>query len=279
MEFMGVTVSQEMLEAWLFDYGLRIVASLAILVLGWIGAKIIRGVTANIMERARFEKILISFLSNILYALVLAFVVIAALNKLGIQTASLIAVIGAAGLAIGLALQGSLSNFAAGVMIILFKHFKVGDFIEGGGIMGTVVDLNVFNTTLNTLTNEKVIVPNANMTSGPLTNYSGNTTRRIDLLIGVGYEDDLNDVRAAIARVLEAEERVLDDPAFFIGVDSLGDSSVNFTVRAWAKREDVFATKCDLLKHIKEEFDRNGISIPYPQQDVHVISMPEKKSA
>lgn len=276
MEFMGITVSQEMLEQWVFDYGIRLVASLAILIFGWAGAKIIRRVAANIMARARFEQILISFLSNILYALVVAFVIIAALNKLGVQTASLIAVIGAAGLAIGLALQGSLSNFAAGIMIILFKHFKVGDFIEGGNVTGTVVDMNIFTTTLNTLTNEKVIIPNASLTSNPLTNYSGNLTRRIDHVIGVGYGDDMQEVRAALGRIIENDERILDDPAPFIGVDALADSSVNFVIRVWVKREDWGQTRSDLLQSIKEEFDRVGISIPFPQRDLHMIALPEQ---
>lgn len=277
MDIMGFTVSQEMLEQWVFDYGMRLLAAAAILVFGWIGAKIVKKLVENVMKRARFEQILVSFLSNILYALVLAFVIIASLNKMGVQTASLIAIIGAAGLAIGLALQGSLSNFAAGVMIILFKHFKIGDFIEGGGITGTVVDMNIFTTTLNTLTNEKVIIPNSSLTNNPLTNYSGNLTRRIDHIIGVGYDDDLAEVRAALARVIEAEERVLDDPAPFIGVDALADSSVNFVIRVWVKRENFGETKCDLLQHIKQEFDRVGISIPYPQRDLHMITAPQEE--
>lgn len=276
MEFMGFNLSQEMVQEWLFVYGLNLAASLVILVLGWIGAKMVRRVAANVMERARFEKILVSFLSNIIYALVLAFVIIASLNKLGVQTASLIAVIGAAGLAIGLALQGSLANFASGVMIILFKHFKIGDFIQGGGVTGTVMDMNIFTTTLNTPTNEKVIVPNASLTSNPLTNFTGNDNRRIDHIVGVGYDDDLSDVHAAIKRVLDAEERVLDDPAPFVGVDALADSSVNFVVRAWVKKENFGAVKCELLENIKREFDKSGITIPYPQQDLHVLKMPEK---
>lgn len=273
---MGISISQEMIEKWLFVYGVNLVAALLILVVGWIGAKLVRKFAARLMERARLEHILVSFLSNIIYALVLAFVIIASLNKLGMQTASLIAVVGAAGLAIGLALQGSLSNLAAGVMIILFKHFKIGDFILGGGVTGTVIDMNIFTTTLHTPTNEKVIVPNASLTGSPLTNYTGNDNRRIDHIIGVGYEDDLAEVRAAIARVLDADERVLDDPAYFIGVDALADSSVNFVLRAWVKKENFGVTKCALLEEIKNEFDRVGISIPYPQQDMHVIKMPEK---
>ncbi|MCH2547407.1 MAG: mechanosensitive ion channel [Alphaproteobacteria bacterium] len=278
MEVMGYALSQEMVEEWVFIYGLNLVAALLILVIGWIAAKITRKFAAKIMERARLEKILISFLSNIIYALVLAFVVIASLNKLGVQTASLIAVLGAAGLAIGLALQGSLSNFAAGVMIILFKHFKIGDFILGGGVTGTVIDMNVFTTTLNTPTNEKVLIPNSSLTGGPLTNYTGNDTRRIDHIIGVGYDDDLTEVREAIMRVLDKEERVLDDPAPFVGVDALADSSVNFVVRAWVDKSQFGATKCDLLENFKREFDRVGITIPYPQQDMHVMKFPASQN-
>jgi small conductance mechanosensitive channel len=250
------------------------VAALIILVVGWVGAKLVRKLAAKVMQRARVETILVSFLSNIVYALTLAFVIIASLNKLGVQTASLIAVIGAAGLAIGLALQGSLSNFAAGVMIILFKHFKIGDFIQGGNVTGTVIDMNVFTTTLHTPTNEKVIIPNASLTSNPLTNFTGNETRRIDHVVGVGYDDDLSAVHDAIMRVLDADERVLDDPAPFVGVDALADSSVNFVIRAWVKKEHFGVVKCAILENIKREFDRSGISIPYPQQDMHVINLP-----
>lgn len=270
MEFMGISISPEMIEEWLFINGINLAAALLILVIGWIGAKMVRQFSANVMRRARFETILVSFLSNIIYVLVLTFVIIASVNKLGVQTASLIAIVGAAGLAVGLALQGSLSNFAAGIMIILFKHFKIGDFISGGNVTGTVVDMNIFTTTLNTPTNEKVIVPNASLTSNPLINFTGNLTRRIDHIVGVSYEDNLADVHAAIRRVLDADERVLDDPAPFVGVDALADSSVNFVIRAWVRKEDFGVVRAALLENIKNEFDAAGISIPYPQQMVHV---------
>lgn len=272
MEIFGYTLSSEMIEEWMFTYGLNLVAAAVILVVGWVAAKIIRGFAANVMRRTHAETILVSFLSNIIYALVLTFVIIASLNKLGVQTASLVAVIGAAGLAIGLALQGSLSNFASGVMIILFKHFKVGDLIQCNGVTGTVMDMNIFTTTLNTPTNEKVIVPNSLLTSNPLTNFTGNLTRRIDHVVGVGYDDDLAEVHASINRVLERDERVLDDPAPFVGVDALADSSVNFVIRAWVRKEDFGVTRAELLENIKLEFDRVGISIPYPQQALHVVT-------
>lgn len=275
MDFMGVNISPEIMEQWLFEYGLSVLAAVTILTLGWLGAKTIRRVAANLMLRAHLDKTLVSFVSNVLYVLVLAFVVIATLNKLGVQTASLVAIIGAAGLAVGLALQGSLSNFAAGLMIILFRHFRIGDFIQGAGVTGTVADMNIFTTTLNTATNEKVIIPNNSLTSSPLTNFSGNRNRRIDLIIGVGYDDNLSDARAALKRAVDADKRILGNPAPFIGVDVLGDSSVGIAVRVWAKREELGDVRSDLLQAIKEECDRSGISIPYPQRDLHMITPPD----
>lgn len=272
MDIMGITITEEMLQTWLLTYGLGIVGALLILLIGWIAAKFVRKISQNLMTRTGMDPILINFLANIIYALTLAFVMIAALNKLGVQTASLIAIMGAAGLAIGLALQGSLSNFASGVMIIMLKHFKLGDFIQSGSVSGTVIDMNIFTTTLHTLTNEKIIVPNAMLTSDALTNFTANDVRRIDHLLGVSYDDDLTKVRAAIGKVIAAEERVLPDPAPFVGMDSLGDSSVNYTVRVWVKRENFLATKCELLEAFKREFDSQDISIPFPQRDVHLFN-------
>lgn len=277
VEIMGIPISHEMVGEWLFKYGLNVLGALAILGLGWAGAGLVRKFARDLMKRAHFEQILVSFLSNILYALVLAFVIIAALNQLGMQTASLIAVIGAAGLAVGLALQGSLSNFAAGIMIILFKHFKIGDFIQGGGVTGTVVDMNIFTTTLNTATNERVMVPNSTLTGGPLINFTGNDIRRIDLIIGIGYGDDLSKAQEVLQRVIAANKRTLKTPASFVGVDALADSSVNFAVRAWVKRADFGDVRSELLRAIKEELDGAGISIPYPQRDVHMVTPPSQE--
>lgn len=275
MNLLGMEMNEEIVKSWLMAYGMNILGAILILVIGWLLSKTIRRITARLLQRARFEAILTNFLSNIVYSLALAFVIIAALNKLGVQTASLIAVLGAAGLAIGLALQGSLSNFAAGVMIVIFKHFKLGDFIEGGGSTGTVVDMNIFTTTLHKPSNEKVIIPNSNLTTNVLINYTANDERRVDHVIGVGYGDDLVRVRAAIGKVLAANPCVLDGPepyTPFVEIDSFGDNSVNFHVRAWVKKEDFFLTKCRLLEELKQEFDAQGISIPYPQRDVHLFN-------
>lgn len=271
MDWENWNISAEQVNTWLFTYGLQVVGAALILVVGWIAAKIVRKCAARLMERVSMEPILVNFLSNILYALVLAFVVIAALNKLGIQTASLIAVLGAAGLAIGLALQGSLSNFAAGVMIILFRYFKLGDFIQGAGVMGTVEDMNIFMTTLQTPTNEKIMVPNASLTTGALTNFTANDTRRIDHIIGIGYEDDIASAKDIIGKIIESDNRILKDPEPFIGVDALADNSVNLAVRVWVQKADFLQVKCGLLERIKHEFSTSGISIPFPQRTVHVI--------
>lgn len=252
-------------------YGLKLVFALAILIIGWMVAKFLRRFARKTMDRAHMDPTLSSFLSNILYALALAFVIIATLNKVGIQTASLIAVLGAAGLAIGLALQGSLSNFAAGVMIILFKHFKVGDFIEGANHSGTVEALDIFNTTLVTPNNQTVIIPNAKLTEGPITNYSEKATRRLDLTIGISYEDNIDRAKNAIRDEITKNKRLLDSPEPMVAVKELGESSVNLAVRCWANTSDYWDAYFELLEAIKLRLDKEGVSIPYPQTELHII--------
>lgn len=254
-------------------YGLQVVFALIILVLGWMGAKLIRRGVKKAMKRADMDVTLSNFLSNIVYAIVLAFVVIATLNKVGVQTASLIAVIGAAGLAIGLALQGSLSNFAAGVMIILFRHFKVGDFIEGAGVSGSVSNLDIFNTTLVTPNNQKIIIPNAKLTSDAIINYSDQDKRRIDEVIGIGYEDDIAKAKAAILDEVRGLKLIHDTPEATIAVKSLGDSSVNLVVRCWTNTDDYWEALFELLENVKLRLDKEGISIPYPQSDIHLYKV------
>ncbi len=274
MELFGVTLSEEMLqtvkEGAVF-YGLQLLAAIAILIIGRMVAKVVRKVLVKALQRANMEEILVSFISNIVYILMITFVIIAALSKLGVQTTSLIAVLGAAGLAIGLALQGSLSNFASGVMIIFFRYFKLGDVIEAGGTIGKVAEMNIFTTTLNTPTNDRVTVPNSVFTSGIMTNFTAHEERRIDHVIGVGYGDDLAKVRKVLEGLLAADDRILKDPETAIVMDSLGDSSVNFAVRFWVKKDDYLATKCDFLEAVKITFDKEGINIPYPQREVHMI--------
>lgn len=252
-------------------YGVKVISALLILIIGWIVAKLVRGVVRKAMARARMDSTLCSFLSNIVYALVVAFVLIASLNQLGVQTASLVAVIGAAGLAVGLALQGSLSNFAAGIMIILFKHFKVGDAIETNDVSGTVSALDIFNTTVTTFNNQKVIVPNSVLINGALTNYTDMPTRRIDTVVGIGYSDDIALAKKTIMDVIVADNRVLHDPAPLVAVKELGDSSVNLVVRAWTKTDEFWDVQFALIENIKLALDKAGISIPFPQREMHII--------
>ena len=198
------------------------------------------------------------------------FVIIASLNRLGVNTTSLVALLGAAGLAIGLSLQDSLKNFAAGVMIILFKPFKLGDFVEAGGATGVVENISIFSTKFKTGDNKEVIVSNGNIYGGMIVNYTAKETRRIDMVIGIGYNDDIKKAKNIITEILDADERILLDPAPSVSIGELGDSSVNFNVRPWVKTEDYWAVRSDTLEKIKLAFDENGISIPYPQMDVHL---------
>jgi small conductance mechanosensitive channel len=213
---------------------------------------------------------------HLLYIALIVFVVIASLAQLGIQTTSFIAVIGAAGLAIGLALQGSLSNFAAGFLMIIFKPFKAGDYIDGGGASGIVEKIEVFTTTIKTIDNKVVIIPNAKMMGDNITNYSAKETRRVDIDFGVSYSDDIDKVRTCIQSVIDADSRVLKDPPVSILVKELADSSVNFQLRAWVKGADYWNVYFDVVESVKKRFDKEGISIPFPQMDVHISGNEEK---
>lgn len=251
-------------------YGLKLIAAIAIMIIGIWVAKLARRICTKVMENRKVDPILISFTRSILYIGLLAFVAIAALGQLGVQTTSFIAVLGAAGLAIGLALQGSLANFAAGFLMIVFRPFKVGDYIEAGGTAGTVEGVHIFTTDLVTPDNKVVIVPNGQIMGGPIINYSAKETRRVDLVIGVGYEDDLNKVKSVLEGIIAGDSRILSDPGPTIGVLELADSSVNFAVRVWTQSSDYFPVHFAMLKSVKERFDAEGISIPYPQSDVHM---------
>ncbi len=250
-------------------YGIRVIAALAIFIVGRWVAKGIRNLLRRIMVRSKVDQTLISFVCNLSYVLLLVFVIIAALNKLGIETTSLIAILGAASLAIGLALRGSLSNFAAGVLMIIFRPFKVGDYIDGGGASGTVEEIQIFSTQLKTADNKTVIVPNAKVFGDKIVNYSDKGTRRVDMTFGIGYEDDIDKARSVILEIINADERVLKDQTPVVAVSELADSSVNFTVRAWTKSGDYWSFLWDTIEAVKKRFDTEGISIPYPQQDVH----------
>jgi small conductance mechanosensitive channel len=256
-------------------YGLRVIAAVAIFIIGRWVAKGVAKLLRRVMTKGGTDETLVKFVGNMVYIALLAFVIIAALNQLGIQTASFIAVLGAAGLAIGLALQGSLGNFAAGVLMIIFKPFKVGDFIEGAGTAGIVEEIQIFTTQLKTPDNKTVIVPNAKMTGDNITNYTVKGTRRVDFVFGIGYDDDIDKARDIIKEIIDQDERVLKDQETVIVVSELGDSSVNFTVRAWTKAEDYWSFYFDTTENVKKQFDAQGISIPFPQRDVHVYEHKE----
>ncbi len=260
----------DMFKGLLTVYGLKVIAAIAILIIGRMVAGWIRGLLRKVMERAETDPMLISFMGNLAYFAMLAFVVIAALNQLGIQTTSFIAILGAAGLAIGLALQGSLQNFAAGVLIIIFRPYKVGDFIEGGGTTGIIEAMDVFSTRMRTGDNKTVIVPNAKLLGDNITNYSAKSTRRVDMVIGVGYDDDLAKVKVVLNELIAADDRVLKDPEPTVAVAELADNSVNFVVRPWVNSGDYWPVHSDFLEAVKNRFDAEGISIPYPQRDVHL---------
>ncbi len=273
------SISTEKIIELIQQYGLPIVWAIVIFVLGRIIARIATNLIGKMLRKGQVDETLIKFSQNLIYIGLMAFVIIAVLEKLGIETTSFAALIAAAGLAIGLALQGSLSNFASGVLLMIFRPFKVGDFVEAGGISGTVETVEIFTTQLRTGDNKTIIVPNGQVTGSSITNYSTKPTRRVDMVIGVGYDDDLKKVRAVIEEVLNADERVLKDPAVTIGLLELGDSSVNFAVRPWVKSADYWGVLFDFQEAIKNRFDAEGISFPYPQQDVHVIGQSELEDA
>ncbi|MBY5947513.1 small-conductance mechanosensitive channel MscS [Photobacterium rosenbergii] len=261
----------------LIQYGVNILSALVILFIGNIITKSIANGVAKMLRRKDMDEAVVEFLHSLVRYLLFVIVLIAALGRVGVQTASVVAVIGAAGLAVGLALQGSLSNFAAGVLIVAFRPFKSGDFVEIGGVSGSVESIQVFSTILNTPDNKMVVVPNASVIGGPITNYSRHKTRRIDLVIGVSYDADLKHTKAVLNRVIEADDRILKDPEPTVGVLALADSSVNFAVRPWVKTSDYWAVYFDLMQAIKEELDKENIGIPYPQMDVHLNKVLEQK--
>ena len=258
-------------QEYAVEFGLKLLSALAIFIIGRIIARMIVGGARKGMQRVGVDATLQSFLGNILSVLLTLIVVLAAISALGVQTASFVAVLGAAGLAIGLALQGSLANFASGVLIVFFRPYKAGDYIEAANTAGSVKSVTIFNTILTTPDNRKVVVPNSNITSGPIINYSAHDTRRIDLVIGVGYDDDLQKTKDVLKDVVTSESRVLEDPAPTIEVESLGDSSVNFVVRPWVATSDYWPTRFSLMMAIKQRLDSEGISIPFPQRDVHLF--------
>jgi small conductance mechanosensitive channel len=252
------------------EFGLQLLAALAIFVVGRIVAGLVARFVARLMHRAKAAPILITFVRQLTYVGLLIVVILAALSRLGVQVTSFIAVLGAAGLAVGLALQGSLANFAAGILIMVFRPFKVGDFVDIAGETGTVEDITVFTTQIVTPDNRTIIVPNASVTGDSIVNYTVKGTRRVDLVIGVGYDADLKQTRQAILDVLSQDERVLKDPEPTVAVLELADSSVNFAVRPWCSAGDYWPVYFATQEAVKERLDAEGISIPFPQSDVHL---------
>ena len=267
-------------EAWTMiqtsgiDLGIRVFTAIVIFFVGkWVVSLIVKGVL-KAMQKSDVDTTLRRFIASLARMVLMLFVIIAAIHQLGIQTASLIAVLGAAGLAIGLALQGSLSNFAAGVLIVLFRPYKVGDWIEGAGVSGSVEEVQILTTVLKTGDNKRVIIPNSQIMGSTITNYSANPTRRVDLVVGVSYSDDLDKVRKELEQLVAADERILKDPAPTIAVSELADSSVNFVLRPWVNTADYWAVYFDLTERVKKRFDEVGVSIPFPQRDVYIHNVP-----
>ena len=258
------------LYEFLLVYGLNVVAAVVIFIVGRWLARAVSNIIEKMMRKSNVDVMLTNFVKHITYFGLLVVVIVAALNKLGLQTTSLIAVLGAAGLAIGLALQGSLANFAAGIMLIVFKPFKVGDFIEAAGTTGTVKEVHIFNTILHTLDNRKVIVPNAKLTGDNITNYTGLEKRRVDLVFGISYTDDIKTAKEALEHVVMSDGRVLKDPKPSIAVSELADSSVNLVCRPWVKPDDYWDVYFDTIEKGKLEMEKRGITIPFPQRDVHL---------
>ena len=251
------------------EYGLKIVAAILIFIIGKWAVKKLTAVSKKLMDKAKVDKTLIEFGSSLIYFMLMLMVVLASLNSLGINTTSFVAVFGAAGLAVGLALSGSLANIGGAVLIIIFRPFKVGDVIEAGGATGTVEDVNLFSTILTPPDKRTIIIPNSAIVGGNITNFSNRAQRRVDHVFGIGYDDDLKLAKDTLMDIMLADERVLRDPAPFVAVGELADSSVNFVFRACVQSADYWDVYFDMLEKVKLTFDEKGISIPYPQMDVH----------
>jgi small conductance mechanosensitive channel len=257
------------------DWGIRILSFLLVLIIGmWLARLIKKGLIKG-MAKKELDPTLIKFLASLTHVGLQAFVIVAALGKLDVQTASFIAVLGAAGLAVGLALQGSLANFASGVLMIIFKPISLGDFVEAGGVTGAVEEIGIFTTVINAPDNKKNIVPNALVMGGNITNFNANGTRRVDLVAGISYSDDIDKAKAVLESILAADKRVLKDPEPTVAVVEMADSSVNFVVRPWCTGADYWGVYFDTTEAIKKKFDEAGISIPFPQRDVHLYEHKE----
>jgi len=259
----------QLIQSYVLPWGINIVMAVAIFLLGKFVVRMVVKFAKKVMFKAKVDNILINFIASIINTVLLLFVVIAALDQLGVATTSLIALIGAAGLAVGLALQGTLQNLASGVMLIIFRPFNDGDFVEAAGVAGVVEQIGIFTTTMRTGDNREIIIPNGEIFGGTITNYSKRATRRVDMVFGIGYDDDIKKAKELISKILDEDERILKDPAPTVAVAELADSSVNFNVRPWCATGEYWNVYSDTHEKIKLTFDAEGISIPYPQMDVH----------
>lgn len=254
----------------LLSYAVNIVAAIAILIVGMIVARIVSGTVNRLMLARKIDATVADFLSALVRYAIIAFTLIAALGRVGVQTASVIAVLGAAGLAVGLALQGSLSNLAAGVLLVMFRPFRAGEYVDLGGVAGTVLSVQIFSTTMRTVDGKIIVIPNGKIIAGNIINFSREPARRNEFIIGVSYDADIDKVKQILTRILEADNRILKDRDITVRLNELAPSSVNFVVRAWSQSGDLQNVYWDVLEQIKREFDANGISFPYPQLDVHM---------
>ena len=260
---------QQLIETYVMPWGINILMALAIFIIGKFVVGMLVNLSKKLMIKAKVDNILVNFIASIIKTVLLLFVIIAAVDQLGVNTTSMIALIGAAGLAIGLALQGTLQNLASGVMLIIFRPFSDGDFIEAAGVAGVVEEIGIFSITMRTGDNREIIVPNGEIYGGTITNFSKRSTRRVDMVFGIGYDDDIKKAKDILNRILSEDERVLKDPEPLVAVGELADSSVNFNVRPWCATGDYWGVYFDTHEKVKLTFDAEGISIPYPQMDVH----------
>ena len=260
----------------LLSYAVNIVAAIAIVIIGMIVARIVSNTVNRLMLARKIDATVADFLSALVRYGIIAFTLIAALGRVGVQTASVIAVLGAAGLAVGLALQGSLSNLAAGVLLVMFRPFRAGEYVDLGGVAGTVLNVQIFSTTMRTVDGKIVVIPNGKIIAGNIINFSREPVRRNEFIIGVAYDSDIDQVKKILTDIIQSDERILKDREMTVRLNELGASSINFVVRVWSNSSDLQSVYWDVLERIKREFDANGISFPYPQMDVHMVRPQEK---
>lgn len=262
-------------QALLLSYAVNIVAAIAIIIVGMIVARLVSNAVNRVMRARQIDATVADFLAAMLRYAIIAFTLIAALGRVGVQTASVIAVLGAAGLAVGLALQGSLSNLAAGVLLVMFRPFRAGEYVDLGGVAGTVLNVQIFSTTMRTVDGKIVVIPNGKIIAGNIINFSREPVRRNEFIIGVAYDSDIDKVKQLLTNIIESDERILKDRDMTVRLNELAASSMNFVVRTWSKSSDLQNVYWDVLERVKRDFDANGISFPYPQMDVNLKRVKE----